>query len=271
MLIAHISDLHVARHPAFGEYNAKRLLGYVNYRLFRGRRYREQVAEYALNLLVEQGPDLVLLTGDVTQHGLDAEFDGAEKLLAPVIDKGIPIIAVAGNHDIYGYFSPARLVAFLRRVAGGLEPDENGIIRFKDVEILPLAQGIPTPIFFAHGRQDQDELARGRQAWEKPVNGVMRLVCGHYPVIDPHGGRLLYFRGLREADSLVEFCASHGVAGYFCGHNHKRFAAEMPGGCMQYAAPALSSVKGHEKEWVSVYKCGPQQRHPLDVNLANRD
>ena len=265
MRIAHISDLHVARSPELGEYNAKRFFGYLNYRLFRGRRYQEDVAAAALMALLADPPDLVVLTGDITQHGLDIEFEAAERLLSVLSARNVPVIAVAGNHDIYGFANPERLETMLRRLALGLEPDRFGIYRFSGVELLPLAQGIPTLPFFSHGRQDQDELARGREAWAGPPDGTMRLVCGHYPVIDTHGGRLLYFRGLREAESLVNFCAEHRVAGYFCGHNHKRFAAGMPGGCMQYAAPALSAVRSAGREWVSVYECRPGDANPVEI------
>lgn len=264
MRIAHITDLHVARPPTFGEYNAKRLLGYVNYRLFRSRRYREHIARAALGRLMDNPPQLVLLTGDITQHGLDTEFDAAEELLSIVTAGNVPIIAVPGNHDIYGQGNRKRLHDFINSVSGSLQPDDQGIYRFADVEVLPLAQGIPTPLFFSHGKQNPRELANASQVWREPPNGVMRLVCGHYPVIDPHGGRLVYFHGLREAETLIEFCRDHQVAGYFCGHNHKRFAADMPGGCRQYAAPALSSVKNAEKEWVSVYECDPKVGHPHD-------
>lgn len=265
MRIAHITDLHVARPPAFGEYNTKRVLGYINYRLFRSRRYREHVAEAALRRLMEERPpDLVILTGDITQHGLDVEFDAAEELLSIVTGGGVPVIAVPGNHDIYGHISPVRLDTFLRNISGSLECDENGVFRFDDVEILPLFQGIPTPPFFSHGRQKSAELSRAKTLWSDPPD-AMRLVCGHYPVIDPHGGRLVYFHGLRNAEKLIDFCRDHQVAGYFCGHNHKRFAAEMPGGCMQYAGPALSSVRHADREWISVYECRPGLKHPLDA------
>lgn len=264
MRIAHISDLHVARQPKRDEFNLKRALGYVNYRLFRSRRYQEQVAKNAIETLMQRPPDLVILTGDITQHGLDHEFDAAEALLSPITKQDIPIIAVAGNHDIYGQDDPTRLTHLLASLARPLHPDRQGIYRLPGVEILPLSQGIPTPLFFSHGRQNSGELRRAREPWSTPPDNVMRLVCGHYPVIDPHGGRLLYFRGLRRAEKLIEFCRDHQVAGYFCGHNHKRFAAPMPGGCMQYAAPALSSVKHIATEWVSVYQCGPEFDHPKD-------
>lgn len=266
MRIAHISDLHVARAPGIGEYNAKRFLGYLNYRLVRSRRYQERVAAAALDNLAESPPDLVLLTGDISQHGLDQEFAAAENLLSVLTRRNIPVLAIAGNHDIYGAATTKRLDQLREKLALGLRPDENGIIHFPGVDLLPLAQGIPTPIFFSHGRQNPSELASADRAWADPPNGVMRLVCGHYPVIDPHGGRLLYFRGLREAQLLIDFCERRHVAGYFCGHNHKRFAAPMPGGCTQFAAPALSSVRGIGKEWISVYECAPGNAHPVDVS-----
>lgn len=268
MRIAHITDLHVARAPCFSEYNPKRLLGYVNYRLFRSRLYQEKVAAAALAAMMTNPPDLVLLTGDITQHGLDSEFDAAETLLSPVTGGGVPIIAVPGNHDIYGRVNRDRLQRFLDALLLGKYPDRQGVFHFDGVEVLPLAQGIPTPLFFSHGRQNSGELRRAGEVWTEPARGAMRLVCGHYPVIDSHGGRLLYFRGLREAAKLVNFCRDHAVAGYFCGHNHKRFAAPMPGGCVQYAAPALSSVKNAQSEWVSVYECGPGLEHPKDEKQA---
>ncbi|MCD8138432.1 MAG: metallophosphoesterase [Planctomycetaceae bacterium] len=264
MRIAHISDLHIARSPTWGEYNPKRLLGYVNYRLFRSRLYQEQIARDALERLMVTPPDLVILTGDITQHGLDVEFDAAHQLLSPICESGIPIIAVAGNHDIYGHTNQLRLNRLLEHLAQPAMPDRRGIYRFPGVEVLPLSQGIPTPIFFSHGLQRSSDLRRAQELWCDPPNGVMRLVCGHYPVIDPHGGRLLYFRGLRQADKLVRFCAEHEVAGYFCGHNHKRFCAPMQGRCVQYAAPALSSVRSAGREWVSVYECGPELENPRD-------
>ncbi len=249
MRIAHISDIHVARPPASGEWNPKRLLGYLNYLLFRGRAYTEDAARAALSALLESPPDLAVLTGDITQHGLDAEFAGARELLAPLVRAGIPVIAVPGNHDVYGRGERPALRAFLRDLAGGADVGGGGIIRCggaaDPVEILPLFQCIPTPPLCSYGRQDPDELARAGAAWRgAPAAGVKRVVIGHYPVIDPHGGRLLRYRGLRGAETLLEFCAAHSVSAYFCGHDHRRFTAPMPGGCVQYAAPALSSARG---------------------------
>lgn len=264
MRIAHITDIHIARPPSPGEYNIKRLLGYVNYRLFRSRLYREHIARNALTRLMENPPDLVLLTGDITQHGLNAEFDAATELLSPLVNLAIPVITVPGNHDMYGPASAKRLGKFIKTMLLDLKPDAQGVFRFPDVEILPLTQGVQTPPFMSYGRQNSGELRRAREVWADPPDGVMRLACGHFPVIDSHGGTLLSLRGLREPNKLIEFCRMHSVSGYFCGHNHKRYISPLPGGCIQYAAPALSSVKNVESEWISVYRCEGGLAHPED-------
>lgn len=263
--IAHITDPHVARTPAWREYNAKRLLGQINYRLFRRRRHRESIAAAALRRLVDMQPDVVLLTGDITQHGLDAEFEAAERLFSILSDAGIPVALTAGNHDVYGDSDPKRLENLRQTLALGQAPDAHGILHLPGVEILLLEQSVPTPPFFSHGRQDEAELARASLAWAAPPDGVMRLVGGHYPVIDPHGGGLLHFRGLRQAEKLIAFCSERQVAGYFCGHNHKRFSAEMPGGCRQFAAPSLSAARSGTQSWVGVYECGPALPQPKEL------
>lgn len=264
MRIAHISDLHIARPPSFGEYNIKRLLGYINYRLFRSRVYREHVAGNALTRLMDNPPDLVLLTGDITQHGLAAEFDAAAELLSPLANLRIPVITVPGNHDMYGPASARRLASFIKSLLLDLVPDAQGLFRFPGVEILPLFQGVQTPPFLSYGRQCSGELRRAGEVWATPPESVMRLTCGHFPVIDSHGGALLSMRGLRQPEKLIAFCRDHFVSGYFCGHNHTRYTSPMPGGCIQYAAPALSSIKNADTEWIGVYRCGPGMAHPVD-------
>lgn len=270
MRIAHLSDLHIARRPRREEFNLKRSLGYVNFKLFRCRRYHEEVAVAAIAMLAEEEVDLVLLTGDTTQLGLDEEFDAAERMLAPLIRRNIPIITVSGNHDIYGEASRRRFQAFAHTLLQGLTPDQYGIYRFNGVDVLPLEQSIDNPPFLSVGLQGLEELELADKAWPAPPEGVMRLVLGHYPVIDPHGGRLMFLHGLRQRLVLSDFCERHRVGGYFCGHNHKRFTAVMPGGCMQFSAPALSDNRWAGHEGASVYLCLPDARNPVELTSHGR-
>jgi 3',5'-cyclic AMP phosphodiesterase CpdA len=257
-----VSDLHVARRPGGGEWNAKRLLASVNQRFFRGRRHREERAAAALSSLAAGLPDLVLFTGDFTQHGLESELAVAEKLLYPLTERKIPVLAVAGNHEYYGGARPSSLTDRLLRLSLGIRPDPDGIIRsFPGVEIILLEQSVPTWLFFSKGRQDPGELERAAAVWSLPPLGIMRLACGHFPVIDIGKGAFLALRGLEEAGRLAGFLARCRVAGYFCGHNHRRFETELLGGCRQYSAPAIAG-DGAE---AALYECGGELAYPALV------
>lgn len=82
MIIAQISDLHIAAEDDF-----MRKFVDANEKL-------ERAVEY-LNGLTRR-PDVVLATGDLTDHGRPAEYG----LLAEILDQlDIPLLCIPGNHD----------------------------------------------------------------------------------------------------------------------------------------------------------------------------
>ncbi|MDR2392300.1 MAG: metallophosphoesterase [Planctomycetota bacterium] len=261
MRIAHCSDLHAVRVPEWRQANVKRLLAAANQALFRRRRHRERLAAEAVSALAAKRPDIVLFTGDFTQHGLPKEATAAEEIFSPLTRNNIPVLAVTGNHDLYGGSVPVELADLVRRLSLGIRPGSDGIVRLPGVEILPLEQTIPTPPFISAGFQKPGELMMAMSSWREPPDGAMRLACGHYPVIDFHPrDPLLFLRKLRGAENLEQFINRAGVAGYFCGHNHCRFETALAGGCRQYAAPPLSSPNAGE---VAIYECGSGLERPI--------
>ena len=87
MLIAQISDLHIAEDGSyireFVDANAK-LASAVSY----------------LNAL-QMRPDVVLATGDLTDHGRAEQYELLEAILRPL---EIPLLLIPGNHDERGAF-----------------------------------------------------------------------------------------------------------------------------------------------------------------------
>lgn len=258
MRIAHISDLHAARPPGQDDMNCKRWLGWTNYRLFRRHGYMEQTAREAVCALAAQRPDLVLYTGDFTQHGLAAEFAAAAELLAPLAQGGSPVLCVPGNHDLYGAFLPQDYDVAVCRLALGVRPDAFGIYHMPGVEILMLDQAVASPPLCSWGRQTLASLDRARAAWAAPAGDALRIVCGHWPLRSASGGRLGLLRGLRGADRLEWFLEQTGVQAYFCGHDHIRYEVELHDGCRQYVAPALSGTVTANAGNAALYECSPR-------------
>jgi 3',5'-cyclic AMP phosphodiesterase CpdA len=96
--LAHISDLHVMSpdgvHWRELFFN-KRIAGWANTRLRRGRVYRQSYLEAVLE--AASRADHLVVTGDVTNLGLEGEYREARRLLesrAGGVEKSI----VPGNH-----------------------------------------------------------------------------------------------------------------------------------------------------------------------------
>jgi len=100
--IAHLSDPHILS-PAAVDWRKilfnKRITGYANLVLHRGRVYRR---EYLLAVLEAAAAcaDHVVVTGDITNLGLENEYHEARKLIDSVA-RTAEVTVVPGNHDIY--------------------------------------------------------------------------------------------------------------------------------------------------------------------------
>jgi predicted phosphodiesterase len=99
--IVHLTDIHVQTAPELREMTAKRMLGTANlYVLGRRSKFSETAQRAAVQATVDEAPDAVIFTGDLTAQALDAEFSQARAILDPILTR-FPTIMIPGNHDTY--------------------------------------------------------------------------------------------------------------------------------------------------------------------------
>lgn len=173
-------------------------------------------------------PDLLLVSGDLAEAGVDAEYafvlEGLESL-------GIPFVAVPGNHD---------LRAPLRRVLArhtGTEPDHLGLARELDglrvIGLDTLVEGA------SHGA-----LLPAQLAWLERTLGAdagrPTLVFLHHPpfatglpAMDEIGLR----EGRAELAALLE--GRRDILGLVCGHVHRAISGSFAGH-RAFIAPSAS-------------------------------
>ncbi|EFL52553.1 metallophosphoesterase [Solidesulfovibrio fructosivorans JJ]] len=206
MLIAQLSDLHVAENGlAYGQAPSTQALA--------------NAVAY-LNALVP-APDVVLVSGDIADHGLDGEYAQAASLLGRLKARFLPI---PGNHDnrarLRAAFAPqsslqaAHPDAPVRYVDDTLplrlvgldstRPGQHGGgLTPQDLDWLEqvLAEGRPTLLFMHHppftvgiGNMDADGFTRAAPLQDLlgRFPNVARLCCGHMhrPVVRAFGGTL---------------------------------------------------------------------------------
>ena len=187
-LLVHLSDLHF------------------------GRIDRALLSPLARRVLALR-PDLVVVSGDLTQRAKSAEFRDARRFLDGL---PAPLLVVPGNHDIPYYnvfqrfFQP--LAKYRRYVSQEVEP------AFVDDEIAVVGVNTARSNVFKGGRINAAQIERLRERLCRLDARVTKLVVTHHPFDLPesHHARQLVGR----ARQAMEMFASCGADVLLAGHLH---------------------------------------------------
>ena len=232
--LAHISDMHVMA-PDGVQWRElffnKRITGWANTRLRRGRVYRRRYLEAVL--AAASLADHLVITGDVTNLALEGEYREARRLFENRAG-GAEISIVPGNHDLYlssisregrferyfGSFLGSDLPDLRVRVAAGAFP----FVRLRGpAAIIGLSSAIPRPPFVAAGCLGQGQLRAFKAILEHPeVARRVPVILVHHPPVDSRA-RLCRLRdGLADAASLRQLLAPLSRGLVLFGHLHAR-------------------------------------------------
>ncbi|MFG2846246.1 metallophosphoesterase [Kitasatospora sp. NPDC048296] len=214
LTIAHLSDIHLGQ----------------DHRRDRGKRARRRAEQVMAYLNALPGPlDAVLVTGDLADHGLPAEYEQVAKVLT----SRHPILTCPGNHDIRAPY---------REVLLGEEPGEepvNRLHRLPGADVLMLDSSVP-------GRHDgllddrtldwlDTQLSEGRT--ELPA-----LVAFHHPPVELH---IPFVDGIRQfgEERLAQVLGRHPrVVALLCGHSHTPAATTFAGLPVLVAPGVVSTI-----------------------------
>lgn len=158
-------------------------------------------------------PDLVAVSGDLTQRARSAQFIAARAFLDAL---AAPRIVVPGNHDVPLHNVLARfarpLDKYRRYISADLEP------AYVDAEIAVLGVNSARALAFKNGRINAAQLERVRERLAPLPRDVTRIVVTHHPLDLPeqYGERDLVGR----ARLAMRTFAACGVDLLLAGHMH---------------------------------------------------
>ncbi|MEM9043647.1 MAG: metallophosphoesterase [Pseudomonadota bacterium] len=212
--IAHVTDAHLdLAQPKGAEWLGKRGLSGLSWRLRRHRLHRRDVADALLFDLLAQPHDLVAMSGDVINFGLEREFAAAKPWLERL---GPPerVLATPGNHEaLAGPWKEAMQRHWATYAAPGR------MLCHGSVALIAVSSACVTPPFFASGYVDGEEMARLRSnlntAREKALVPVVMI---HHPPTSVVSRR----KGLSNHDQVAAVLAEEGAALVLHGHTHRR-------------------------------------------------
>jgi 3',5'-cyclic AMP phosphodiesterase CpdA len=158
-------------------------------------------------------PDLLAVSGDLTQRAKRSEFRAARAFLDAL---PFPRLVVPGNHDVPLYNVFTRFATPLRRYSRLITPDLSPV--FRDDEVIVV--GVNTARSFTVGEgqineRQVDEIVR-HLAGAPP--GLIRIVVTHHPFDLPEGVREQRLIG-RAAMAMAKLAAA-GADLFLAGHLH---------------------------------------------------
>ncbi len=258
--LAHLSDIHLPPVAGFWprSWNIKRTLGWLNWQRKRRFVHKPFALEAIVADMAAHAPDHILVSGDLVNIGLPAEYARAAAWLA-ALGPADCVSVVPGNHDAYVTGDAERGIglwsrhmandAFGRslRVAG--VPMMGAAFPFVrqvgPVAVIGVCSGVPTRPGSAQGEigaAQMSEIAAALDATQQA--GLVRLVMIHHP---PVPGLAHRGRDLRDAPAFAELLVRHGAELIVHGHNHRMMASLRAGTAIEGVASASAALAlGHE-------------------------
>jgi len=158
--IAHLSDLHFGAHDPL-------------------------VVEALVAALAKLAPDLVVISGDLTQRARREQFRAADAFLRRIEARGCPIVLVPGNHDIPLYDVARRFLSPLRRWRRYVATGRREC--YFDEEIAVVGLNTARSLTFKDGRLSLAQINGLTQSFTRASPQAMRLLVTHHPLVPLQG------------------------------------------------------------------------------------
>ena len=173
---------------------------------------RQGIVLPLLSLLERIQPDVIAISGDLTQRARSEQFQAAREFLDAM---RFPKIVVPGNHDIPLFNLFARFTKKLERYRHYISEDLNPFHR--DAEIAILGINTARSATFKGGRVNAQQVAHMQERLG-PLDGVTKIVVTHHPFDLP--GAYPEKALVGRARMVMQQLASSGIDLFLAGHLH---------------------------------------------------
>lgn len=177
-----------------------------------GRTHEVAVSEL-ISAVRELRPDVVVVSGDLTQRARRAEFERAREFLNELPQ---PQIVVPGNHDVPLHNVFARFASSLDNYRHYISPDLQPY--YQDDEVAIAGLNTARSLTIKGGRVNIQQMERVESTLGSAPPQLLKILVTHHPfdLPDTYGHRDLV---RRAAHAMVRF-ARCGVDVYLAGHFH---------------------------------------------------
>jgi 3',5'-cyclic AMP phosphodiesterase CpdA len=183
-----------------------------------GKPHDPEMAEAFLEAIREVSPDLIVLSGDLTQRAKVREYREARAWLDRLPD--VPVVVTPGNHDVPLYRVWERLFAPYRNYRDFIRDELDSVTRIPGVTVVALNSSAPHRAI-VNGRLGEAQLGFAEAAFRESPPGDLKVLVAHHhlaPAPDYEGDR-----PLPRARQVLDRLEAMGVELVLGGHLHRAY------------------------------------------------
>ncbi len=178
------------------------------------------IADELLNEIENINPDLVVISGDLTQRGRNNQFNAAKEYLNKI---KFPQIVIPGNHDIPLFDIFTRFIFPLKRYKKYISEDLNPL--YVDSEIAVMGVNSARSFTWKNGRISVEQISEIEKKLCTIDDEIFKVIVTHHPFIPPPGdtGIKLIGRSVK-ALKIIDRCK---VDLLLAGHIHNGYNGDI--------------------------------------------
>lgn len=267
--IAHLSDLHLIEAAHARRETSDRLrLSLLSFGRPLDDDDRKRRLRRALHQYRTSGADHLVITGDLTEDGTDAQFETLAEVLAESRIDPREITLTAGNHDAY-----ADRGAFARALGGPLRDfvatsGEGAVTVLDQVVIAPISTVIAQPLARSAGAIAEQQLdhvehmARGFKGSRRAI-----AIAQHHQPYGYSVSALNWIDGLQNHVPVMGLLQRHAEMHVLHGHRHHRadIAVALNGPARVFGTTACVE----DRSPLRLYEASDGQLRPIDSVLTS--
>ena len=200
------------------------------------------VVEALAVLAQQQRPNLLLLSGDITQRARPAQFSAARAFVDRL---GVPVLAIPGNHDIPLLDVWARLHHPYAQHTAVFGPDLEPVVSTDELRVVCV--NTTRPWRHKQGEVSAAQIARVARAFENAGAAQLRVVVVHQPVAVTRAEDVPNL--LRGHTAALKAWSAAGVDMIVGGHIHLPYVIPLNGWVRpMWAVQAGTSVSSRVRQ-----------------------
>lgn len=199
------------------------------------------VAEALMRQVPALAPDVIVVSGDLTQRAKREQFEEARRFLDRLSD--YPLLVIPGNHDVPLYRVFERLFKPLSLYQEIICNDLNPVLEVGNVVLVGLDSTAPRRSI-SNGRLDLPQLRYSGEAFANVPEDKVRIVVAHHQFAPGHDKR--FDMPMPRTHRAVNHFVEQKVEMILGGHLHR-----------SYVGNSLNFYPGHHRDrGVIIVQCG---------------